>query len=183
VGPRGAPIVTRMSSLDTAHATRTVPARRSVRVAVRTRQVTSMSPSPDREGAEKTAAMAAQKWPSRLWIVRHGQSAGNVARDAAELAQQPWIDIATRDVDTPLSELGEEQARALGKWFAALPARAGPTVVLASHRDFEIERSCERERIDDVGHAGTARDDGRILVNQAVVHAPALVVTGILALQ
>jgi broad specificity phosphatase PhoE len=27
-----------------------------------------------------------QKWPQTLWIVRHGQSAGNVARDAAELA-------------------------------------------------------------------------------------------------
>ena len=26
-----------------------------------------------------------QKWPQTLWIVRHGQSAGNVARDAAEL--------------------------------------------------------------------------------------------------
>lgn len=24
-----------------------------------------------------------QRWPDRLWIVRHGQSAGNVARDAA----------------------------------------------------------------------------------------------------
>ena len=23
-----------------------------------------------------------QRWPSRLWLVRHGQSAGNVARDA-----------------------------------------------------------------------------------------------------
>ncbi|MEG0886528.1 MAG: histidine phosphatase family protein, partial [Janthinobacterium sp.] len=25
-----------------------------------------------------------QKWPQHIWIVRHGQSAGNVARDAAE---------------------------------------------------------------------------------------------------
>jgi len=48
-----------------------------------------------------------QKWPQHLWIVRHGQSAGNVARDAAEAAGLPLIDIATRDVETPLSPLGE----------------------------------------------------------------------------
>jgi hypothetical protein len=27
-----------------------------------------------------------QKWPQEIWLVRHGQSAGNVARDAAEAA-------------------------------------------------------------------------------------------------
>ena len=73
-----------------------------------------------------------QKWPDRLWIVRHGQSAGNVARDAAESKRQPWIDVATRDVDTPLSALGEQQARALGRWFAALPAGSRPAAVLSS---------------------------------------------------
>lgn len=25
-----------------------------------------------------------QDWPNTLWVVRHGQSAGNVARDKAE---------------------------------------------------------------------------------------------------
>jgi hypothetical protein len=29
-------------------------------------------------------ALMEQKWPQQLWLVRHGQSAGNVARDAAE---------------------------------------------------------------------------------------------------
>ena len=62
-----------------------------------------------------------QRWPSRLWIVRHGQSAGNVARDLADAAGHTMIDIALRDVDVPLSELGERQARALGRWFASLP--------------------------------------------------------------
>ena len=71
-----------------------------------------------------------QKWPDALWIVRHGQSAGNVARDAAEAAEEHLIDIEWRDVDTPLSALGEQQADALGRWFAALPARPG--VVLCS---------------------------------------------------
>ena len=27
-----------------------------------------------------------QNWPAKLWLVRHGQSQGNVARDAAEEA-------------------------------------------------------------------------------------------------
>lgn len=76
--------------------------------------------------------MAEQRWPSQLWIVRHGQSAGNVARDAAEAAGLPLIDISTRDVDTPLSTLGEQQSLALGRWFGAMPADARPTVVMTS---------------------------------------------------
>jgi broad specificity phosphatase PhoE len=73
-----------------------------------------------------------QKWPQSLWIVRHGQSAGNVARDAAEASGQRVIDIADRDVDVPLSALGEQQADALGDWFARLPLDAMPEVVLCS---------------------------------------------------
>src|SRR5690349_19315464 len=73
-----------------------------------------------------------QKWPDILWIVRHGESAGNVARDAAEAAQLPVIDLATRDVDVPLSPLGEKQAAALGRWFGQLPCEKQPTVVLSS---------------------------------------------------
>ena len=75
---------------------------------------------------------ATQKWPQRIWVVRHGQSAGNVARDAAEAARHAWIDIATRDVDTPLSELGRRQAEALGAWFGALPASGKPSAILSS---------------------------------------------------
>lgn len=73
-----------------------------------------------------------QKWPDTLMIVRHGESAGNVARDAAEAAGQPLIEIATRDADVPLSPLGERQAQALGRWLARLPDDQKPTVVLAS---------------------------------------------------
>jgi ribonuclease H / adenosylcobalamin/alpha-ribazole phosphatase len=60
-----------------------------------------------------------QHWPDRLWIIRHGQSAGNVARDAAHEAALDRIAITGRDVDVPLSRLGEEQADALGHWFAS----------------------------------------------------------------
>src|SRR3954468_5384803 len=73
-----------------------------------------------------------QKWPDVLWIVRHGESAGNVARDAAIAAGLPIIDIALRDVDVPLSARGEEQASALGRWFGKLPTEERPTVVLTS---------------------------------------------------
>ena len=73
-----------------------------------------------------------QRWPERLWIVRHGESAGNVARDAAHAAGLSHIDIDDRDVDVPLSSLGEEQSQALGRWFAALPASERPNVVLTS---------------------------------------------------
>src|SRR5438270_10691903 len=73
-----------------------------------------------------------QKWPDVLWIVRHGQSAGNVAREAAEAAGKPIIDLAVRDIDVPLSALGKRQAQALGCWFGQMPEEQKPNVVLTS---------------------------------------------------
>jgi probable phosphoglycerate mutase len=73
-----------------------------------------------------------QRWPARLWVVRHGQSAGNVARDAAYAAGHARIDLAVRDVDVPLSPLGERQAQALGRWFAAFQEAEKPEIVLSS---------------------------------------------------
>lgn len=74
----------------------------------------------------------ADHWPSRLWIVRHGESAGNVARDAAHARGAALIDIEDRDVDVPLSRLGETQAIALGAWFASHPPIERPEAVLSS---------------------------------------------------
>ncbi len=71
-------------------------------------------------------------WPSVLWVVRHGQSAGNVARDAADEAGLARIALTHRDVDVPLSDLGREQATALGKWFASAHEDGRPDVMLAS---------------------------------------------------
>jgi 2,3-bisphosphoglycerate-dependent phosphoglycerate mutase len=73
-----------------------------------------------------------QRWPSRLWLLRHGQSAGNVAREAAVAAGEHLIGLEVRDVDVPLSELGHRQAEAVGRWFAALPQDERPEVVIAS---------------------------------------------------
>lgn len=76
--------------------------------------------------------MTAARWPSQLWIVRHGESAGNVARDAANADGADRIVLEARDVDIVLSRRGEDQARALGAWFAAKPRDARPDVMLAS---------------------------------------------------
>jgi broad specificity phosphatase PhoE len=64
--------------------------------------------------------------------VRHGESAGNVARDAAEAGGLELIDIQTRDADTPLSALGRQQAEALGHWFASKPDDERPQVLMCS---------------------------------------------------
>jgi probable phosphoglycerate mutase len=72
------------------------------------------------------------RWPERIWIVRHGESAGNVARDRAHASGLGQIDVTSRDADVPLSRLGEEQSRSLGQWFAGLAPDARPNVVLIS---------------------------------------------------
>lgn len=71
-------------------------------------------------------------WPALLWLVRHGESAGNVARDQAERAGLSIIAIQDRDMDVPLSPLGVSQSQAAGRWFAALPVAEQPNVILAS---------------------------------------------------
>ncbi|WP_428970221.1 histidine phosphatase family protein [Sphingomonas sp. Xoc002] len=73
----------------------------------------------------------APHWPERLWIVRHGESAGNVARAQALSAGAGRIRLDRRDMDIPLSPRGIEQARALGHWFAR-PGMARPETILAS---------------------------------------------------
>lgn len=87
-------------------------------------------------------------WPDTLWVVRHGQSAGNVASDHAHAAGLGHIDLAIRDVDVPLSPLGERQATALGEWFAQRPAEQRPEVVLTS----PYRRA--RQTADLIGRAG-----------------------------
>ena len=73
-----------------------------------------------------------QRWPERLWLIRHGQSAGNVARAHADAEGHAIIDLAVRDVDVPLSGLGERQADAVAHWFAALPDEERPEVIISS---------------------------------------------------
>ena len=70
--------------------------------------------------------------PSLLHLVRHGESAANVARYAALAADAAEVDLPLRDVDVPLSARGERQADALGHWFSTRPDAERPTVVIAS---------------------------------------------------
>jgi broad specificity phosphatase PhoE len=77
--------------------------------------------------------MPLRHWPDRLWIVRHGESSGNAAREAAHAASLTHIETgAARDVDVALSALGEQQSRALGRWFGAMPAGQQPEVLVCS---------------------------------------------------
>lgn len=54
--------------------------------------------------------------------MRHAESAGNVAREIAEGSRAETIDIDRRDPDAELSDLGEQQAKALGERLAELAA-------------------------------------------------------------
>lgn len=66
-----------------------------------------------------------QRIPARrltdLLLVRHGESTGNVTRARALTAGSEVIDVDQRDPDVPLTETGQEQARALGRWLAQTP--------------------------------------------------------------
>ena len=73
--------------------------------------------------------MAELEW---LGVLRHGQSIGNAAAEAAEAAGLEVIDIQERDADVPLSDLGTEQARAVGRWFAARPDVELPQLAVVS---------------------------------------------------
>jgi len=55
------------------------------------------------------------KWPNELLMIRHGQSEANVRKEAAKKAgQEPaWTGIL-RDMDSPLTPLGMQQAYVLG---------------------------------------------------------------------
>ncbi|MFG6280148.1 histidine phosphatase family protein [Microbacterium sp. 5K110] len=59
---------------------------------------------------------------NRLWLIRHGESEGNVAASRAEREGSPVIALDTRDSDVELSPVGVEQATALSAWFADLDA-------------------------------------------------------------
>ena len=74
----------------------------------------------------------AARWPDRLWLVRHGESAGMLASAAAVGAGHHRVALDRRDADTPLSPLGTEQATALGQWFAQQPGDARPELILSS---------------------------------------------------
>ncbi|MEV4639465.1 histidine phosphatase family protein [Actinoplanes sp. NPDC049548] len=69
---------------------------------------------------------------AELILIRHGQSASNVAFPEADAAGLLESGLTGRDADVPLTGLGAEQARAVGRWLAARPADEVPEVVITS---------------------------------------------------
>jgi 2,3-bisphosphoglycerate-dependent phosphoglycerate mutase len=69
--------------------------------------------------------------PRALWLIRHGQSEGNVIR-AATARDAEVLEIADRDMDVPLSDLGRRQASAFGTWLREQPEEQQPDVILSS---------------------------------------------------
>jgi broad specificity phosphatase PhoE len=68
----------------------------------------------------------------QIYLVRHGQSEGNVAAEAADRDALERIDVPARDPDVVLSQTGREQAAALGQWLNDLPADQRPQIVWTS---------------------------------------------------
>ena len=78
-----------------------------------------------------------------LLLIRHGESTANVAREQAEAAGAEVIAVESRDADVPLSDLGAEQAGAVGRWLAETePAGAAVTAFASpyvrAHRTGEL---------------------------------------------
>jgi probable phosphoglycerate mutase len=67
-----------------------------------------------------------------LWLLRHGQSEGNVRREEADRLGAEELELDVRDMDVPLSDLGRHQAISFGAWLGGLPAERRPDVVVTS---------------------------------------------------
>lgn len=69
---------------------------------------------------------------AELVLIRHGQSASNVAFPAADAKGLLESGLTGRDADVELTGTGRQQAAAVGKWLAGLPADQRPEVVITS---------------------------------------------------
>ncbi len=76
--------------------------------------------------------MKSINWPSRLYLVRHAESVGNLAHERAYLEKLHQIDVIDRDMDVPLSPRGIQQAIVLGRWVTSLEASVRPEVIISS---------------------------------------------------
>ncbi|MEU2350152.1 histidine phosphatase family protein [Modestobacter sp. NPDC049651] len=104
--------------------------------------------------------MAQEPGPSALWLVRHGESLGNVADAEAHRTGAGRLQLDVRDPDVPLSGTGEEQAAALGRWLARLDPAERPTTVLSS--PFTRAAATARGAVEASGLDLTTRFDERL---------------------
>jgi broad specificity phosphatase PhoE len=65
-------------------------------------------------------------------LIRHGESTANVAASAAELARAEEIEVPLRDADVPLSQVGADQAAAVGRWLQGLEDDQFPDTIWCS---------------------------------------------------
>ena len=98
--------------------------------------------------------------PAALWLVRHGESQGNLADAAAHDTGAARLGLDVRDPDVPLSDTGRAQAEALGRWLGGLPEGERPTAVLSS--PFVRAATTARIAIDTSGLALPVRFDERL---------------------
>ena len=79
--------------------------------------------------------MVRPRWttgPQAITLVRHGESVGNKADDAARRANAEQLDLDARDADVELSPTGRDQADAIGDWLRDCDPTDLPTVVVSS---------------------------------------------------
>jgi broad specificity phosphatase PhoE len=91
-------------------------------------------PPPDELATAHRPARAAapRPGPVELVLVRHGESVGNVADRDARRRGAGRLTLDARDADVELSDLGAEQAAAVGRHLAAMAQDVRPTVLLSS---------------------------------------------------
>jgi broad specificity phosphatase PhoE len=65
-------------------------------------------------------------------FVRHGESFGNVANNAARESHALRLDLDVNDIDVGLTDDGQRQAEAVGRWLAEASSDQQPTRVLVS---------------------------------------------------
>ena len=96
--------------------------------------------------------------PSMVWLVRHGESMGNVADAQAQKSGAGRLGLTIRDPDVELSDTGRAQAEALGKWLAGLPEDDRPTAAISS----PFERALTTARLAVDGLDVRVRTDERL---------------------
>ncbi|CAN7273537.1 histidine phosphatase family protein [Knoellia sp. LjRoot47] len=95
-----------------------------------------------------------------LILVRHGQSEGNVAAESAQRDNLERIAVPARDPDVELSELGREQAAAVGRWLSDLPEDERPEIVWTS--PYRRARESAELALDETGTDLEVRVDERL---------------------
>ena len=76
--------------------------------------------------------LIARQGPTRLVLVRHGESEGNLADRQAREQGAERLDLDARDADIDLSANGRRQADAVGRWLTEADPSFRPDLVVSS---------------------------------------------------